>query len=206
MVPRAGALHCLSRTHALHGLVGMTMHRLDAPLDAAADLGIEAALAQLRNSKDVDSDLVKVLDIAIGITGADMGTVQRFEERDDCLRLVASRGISSQAVDFFAIVRRNTNTTCAAAFTQRMRVFVEDISTSYLFVGTRELDILTAGGIVAAQSTPLITSNGRLRGVITTHFREPQIEAAFDHALLDRLAVLIADILEQQESLVPKPA
>ena len=172
-------------------------------LDAAARRKIDAILQRLSNSKDVDADLLQVLDIALGITGADMGTLQRYDERSDCLRIVASRGFSSEALDFFAIVRRDTNTTCAAALTRRMRVFVEDVSTSYLFVGTRELDVLRACGIAAAQSTPLISSNGHLWGVFTTHFEKPQIESAFDLAPLDRLAVQVADSLERREGLVP---
>lgn len=64
---------------------------------------------------------------------------------------------------------------------------------------------LSADGIAAAQSTPLISSNGRLWGMLTTHYRNEQIESEFDHAPLDRLAVQIADILEQRESLVTSP-
>lgn len=165
---------------------------------------IDAILGQLRNSTDLSADLMPVLDAAIGITSADMGTVQRFDEISDSLVIVASRGFSSNAISFFGIVRRDTNTTCAAAFTRRMRVFVEDISTSYLFVGTPELDMLSAGGTAAVQSTPLISSNGRLWGVLSTHFRKAQMESAFDHAPLDRLAVRIADSLEQREGMVPK--
>jgi GAF domain-containing protein len=171
--------------------------------DAATGQKIDAVLQQLRNSRDVGADLLRLLDIAIGITGADMGTLQRFDERADCLKIVASRGFSAEALTFFGVVRRDTNTTCAAALTRRMHVFVEDISTSYLFVGTRELDMLRAGGTAAVQSTPLISSNGRLWGVITTHFREPQRESEFDHAPLDRFAVQVADSLGQLGSLVP---
>jgi GAF domain-containing protein len=179
------------------------MANLRKPSDAATGEQIDAVLQRLRNSKDVDADLLQVLDIAIGITGADMGTLQRFNEDTDCLTIVASRGFSSEALAFFSIVRRDTNTTCAAALMRRMRVFVEDVSTSYLFVGTRELDMLRAGGISAVQSTPLISSTGRLWGVFTTHFREPQIESEFDHAPLDRLAVQVADSIEQREGLAP---
>lgn len=178
------------------------MANLKEPLDAAIGQQI-AVLQRLRNSKDVGADLLRVLDIAIGITGADMGTLQRFDERADCLTIVASRGFSTEALTFFGVVRRDTNTTCAAALMRRMRVFVEDVLTSYLFVGTRELDMLRAGGIAAVQSTPLISSNGHLWGVFTTHFREPQIESEFDHAPLDWLAVQVADSLEQREGLVP---
>ncbi|GAA0021879.1 GAF domain-containing protein [Bradyrhizobium sp. B024] len=179
------------------------MANVKEPLDLAAGQQIDAVLQRLRNSKDVGADLLQVLDIAIGITGADMGTLQRFDERADCLTIVASRGFSTEALICFGVVRRDTNTTCAAALMRRMRVFVENVSTSYLFVGTRELDMLHAGGIAAVQSTPLISSNGHLWGVFTTHFREPQIESEFDHAPLDRLAVQVADSLELREGLVP---
>ena len=179
------------------------MAKLTERLDAAIGQQIDAVLQRLRNSKDVDADLLQVLDIAIGITRADMGTLQRFDERTDCLTIVASRGFSSEALAYFGIVRRDTNTTCAAALMRRMRVFVEDVSTSYLFVGTRELDMLRAGGISAAQSTPLISSSGRLWGVFTTHFHNPQIEREFDPAPLDRLAVQVADSLERREGPLP---
>jgi hypothetical protein len=88
--------------------------------DAATGQQIDAVLQRLRTSKDVGADLLQVLDIAIGITGADMGTLQRFDERTDCLTIVASRGFSREALTFFGIVRRDTNTTCAAALMRRM--------------------------------------------------------------------------------------
>lgn len=179
------------------------MATLNKPLDAATGQQIDAVLLRLRNSKDVRADLLQVLDIAIGTAGADMGTLQRFDESADCLTIVASRGFSTEALAFFGVVRRDTNSTCAAALMRRMRVFVGDVSTSYLFVGTRELDVLRAAGIVAAQSTPLISSKGHLWGVFTTHFSEPQRESEFDHAPLDWLAVQVADSLEQQEGRVP---
>lgn len=173
------------------------------PLGAATGQQIDAVLRRLRHSRYVGPDLLRVLDIAIGMARADLGTLQRFDESADCLKIVASRGFSSEALAFFDVVHRDTNSTCAVAFTRRMQVFIEDISTSYLFVGTRELDTLRAGGISAVQSTPLISSNGRLWGVLSTHFREPQIESEFDHAPLDRLSVQVADSLEKQDGSAP---
>jgi hypothetical protein len=183
--------------------VGTTMQRLTEPLDAAIGQKIEASLARLRNSSDFNLDLLPVLDVAIGMTGADMGTLQRYDGSTDQLILVASRGFSSETLSFFSVVRRDTSSTCAAALAQRMRVFVQDISTSYLFVGTRELDVLSANGVAAVQSTPLISSAGGFCGVLSTHFRKMQPENAFDHAPLDRFAVQIADSLEHQEGLTP---
>jgi hypothetical protein len=179
-----------------------TLRRLTELLEAKTGRQIDAALTRVRDSRDLDSDLLPVLDIAIDMTGADMGNLQRFDESADCLTFVASRGFSSEALSFFGVVRRDTNSTCAAALTRRMRVFVEDVSTSYLFVGTRELDVLRAEGVAAVQSTPLISSNGRLWGVLSTHFHEAQTESAFDHTAFDRFAVQIADSLEQRDAVM----
>jgi GAF domain-containing protein len=145
------------------------------------------------------SDLQRALDIGIAVASADMGTLQRLDEENDCLKIVASRGFSNDVLAFFGSVRRDTNSTCAAALTQRMRIFVGDVSTSYLFVGTQELEVLRACGVAAAHSTPLISSSGRLWGVFTIHFRKPQPESGFHYAPLDQLAVQVANSLEQRE-------
>lgn len=158
-----------------------------------------------RTLKDDGSDLITILDITIQITGADMATLQRFDDSSDTLELVASRGFSARALGFFGTVYRDTNTSCAVAFTRRMRVFVEEISTSYLYVGTRELALLRADGIAAVQSTPLIDSNGHLWGVLSTHFREVQSECAVDLAPLDRFASQTADSLNGREKWMPPP-
>jgi GAF domain-containing protein len=167
-------------------------------LGAAAGQQIDAILQRLTQSEDVNSYLQQILDVAITMTGADMGTLQRFDDKNDCLRIVASRGFSNEALRFFGTVRRDTNTSCAAALTRRMHVFVGDIPTSYLYVGTPELDMMRAIGVAAAQSTPFISSSGRLWGVITAYFREPQLEDDFNRAQLDRLSVQVADSLEQR--------
>lgn len=125
------------------------MARPNGSQDAAIDRQIDAALQRLRNAKDNGPEVVPLFDIAIRMTGADMGTLQRFDEKTDSLELVASRGFSTQALSFFGTVRRDTGTSCAVALSRRMRVSVEDISTSYLYVGTRERAMLSAGGFAA---------------------------------------------------------
>jgi GAF domain-containing protein len=159
---------------------------------------LDAILERLPQAEGIDTLLHEVLDAAIQIAGADKGSLQVFDATDDCLRIVASRGFPDHVLKYFEVVRRNTNTTCAAALTRRMRVIVNDVSTSYLFVGTPELDVMREIGVAAAHSTPLISRSGRLCGVITTHFCEPQRKGEYDPAPLDRLAVQLADCLERK--------
>jgi len=101
-----------------------------------ADCRVEAILKRLSQVEDVESYLSEVLDATIMAAGADMGTLQRFDDDEDCLRIVASRGFPDHVLKYFEIVRRDSHTSCGAALKRRMRVVVDDVSTSYLYVGT----------------------------------------------------------------------
>ena len=101
-----------------------------------ADCRVEAILKRLSQVEDVESYLSEVLDATIMAAGADMGTLQRFDDEEDCLRIVASRGFPDRVLKYFEIVRRDSHTSCGAALKRRMRVVVDDVSTSYLYVGT----------------------------------------------------------------------
>ena len=103
-----------------------------------------------------------------------------------------SRGFAAEFLKYFETVHPHSNTTCAAALMRRMRVVVDDVSTSYLFVGTPELDIMRSVNVAAAHSTPIISRSGRLWGVVTTHFHHTQALDRYDPTLLDRLAVNLA--------------
>ena len=137
--------------------------------------------------------LQKILMTAIGAAQADSGTVQQYDSAGDCLRIVASYGLPDQALTLFRIVHRDTNSTCAAALTQRMRVVVGNIAASYLFVGTRELTALQKAGVAAAHSTPIIVDNGQLWGVLTVHFRAPLANAQYDPTPMERAAARFAE-------------
>ena len=164
------------------------------------DQRLGAVLKRLGQADDTNSLLRDVLDIAIDVAGVDMGTLQRYDDHDDCLRIVTSRGFSDRLLTHFEVVRRDTNSSCAAALKRRMRVVVNDVAKSYLFVGTAELGILQEAGVAAAHSTPLIGSSGCLWGVVTTHFREPQPEHKYKPTPLDRLAVILADHLDAPDA------
>jgi hypothetical protein len=142
----------------------------------------------------------EVLDAAIKIAGADMGVMYRFDEEHDCLRIVTSQGFSDHLLKYFAVVRRDTSTTCAAAFTQRIRVVVDDVSTSSLFRDRPELDVMHVLGVAAAHSTPIIGASGRLWGVFTTHFRAPQMHKSYVPLMLDCIAVELAGCLDRLAS------
>jgi hypothetical protein len=139
----------------------------------------------------------EILDAAIEIAGADMGVMYRFDEENDCLRVVASEGFSGHLLKYFAVVRRDAKTTCAAALAMRTRVVVDDVSTSDFFRDSSELGVMHELDVAAAHSTPIIGASGRPWGVFTTYFRPPQMPTSYNPLMLDRLASELADCLDR---------
>ena len=138
----------------------------------------------------------EILDAAIEIAGADMGVMYCFDAENDCLRAVATQGFSDHLLKYFAVVRRDAKTTCAASFAMRDRVVMDDI-TSGLFPGSSEHRVMRELGVAASHSTPILGASGRLWGVFTTYFRAPQMSASYDPLMLDRLAAELADCLDR---------
>ena len=52
----------------------------------------------------------------------------------------------------------------------------------------------------AVHSMPLIGGCGRFRGVLSTHWRQPQTETGYDVALLDFLARQVAEQMERPQA------
>lgn len=153
---------------------------------------LQEAIDRIGQADDLTALLHEVLVSAIALTGAGLGTIQQYDLCEDCLKIVTSHGFPDDVLANFLIVRRDTNSSCAASFKQRMRVVVLDVSNSYLFVGTKELSLLQQAGVAAVHSSPLITRSGRLWGVITMHFRGKLRENEYEPAALDGLALRLA--------------
>jgi GAF domain len=70
-------------------------------------------------------------------------------------------------------VRPGSGSTCGAALATGNRSIVPDIELSDLVAGSESLETFRQTGIRAVQSTPLVSRDGRLLGMISTHWRNP---------------------------------
>jgi hypothetical protein len=129
-----------------------------------------------------------------------MGTIQLLDHGAGSLKIAVSRGFSAPFLSFFATVTPTNNCAGGAVLNHRMRITVDDVATSYLFVGTPALDAMMAANARAAHSTPLLSRSGRLMGVISTYWQRPLQGMPYDPAPLDRMATHLADCLEQLRS------
>ena len=176
-------------------------------------LRLEAELADTRLLQTVSAEIVheanvdvlyqKILDAAVSIMRSDFGSMQMlYPERGAAgeLRLLAFRGFSPEAAQFWTWVRADSKCTCGVALQTGNRVIVEDIERCEFMIGTDDQRTYRETAIAAVQSTPLVSRAGKLVGMISTHWRKPHQPSERDLRLLDILARQAADLLERKKA------
>jgi PAS domain S-box-containing protein len=148
---------------------------------------------------DLDSLYKRVLDLAIKLMSADMGSMQRFHPEQRELRLLAWKGFQLSSAAFWERVHPESASTCGAALSVGHRVMVPDVEASDFMAGTADLHAYRQSGIRAVQSTPLISRSGRLLGMISTHWRKPHQPTERAFRLFDVLARQAADLIERTQ-------
>jgi PAS domain S-box-containing protein len=169
-----------------------------AELEAMACLQ-EVGMRCLQTGYDLKGSLNAVLDAAISLTKAARGTMQLLDPSSGGLTLAAHQGFERPFLDFFSVVRHQP-CVCSAAMAARERVIVEDVMQSDIFAGSPSLRVLLDAGVRAVQSTPLISSSGKLLGMISTHYAAPHRPGQRELRLMDLLARQAADYLERKQA------
>lgn len=113
--------------------------------------------------------LDNILQQAMMMNGTNAGTLQIINNNDQSLEIACSAGLSDEFIEHFQKVTINDGSVCGRALHARETVFVGDITQDKSFA--RHLYLAMRNNINAVQSSPLISSNGRLIGVMSTHFR-----------------------------------
>jgi signal transduction histidine kinase len=113
------------------------------------------------------------------------------------LRLLAHRGFSSKAAKFWSWVGMESNGSCGAALRAAKRVIVQDVDECEFMAGTDDLKMARDLGIRAMQTTPLLSRDGRLMGMLSTHWKTRHEASEHELDLLDILARQAADFIER---------
>ncbi len=148
-------------------------------------------------ANDVASCLEEVLKVAIDITGADKGNIQLLDNNTDTLRLATQSGFEEPFVEFFECVSTG-DTACGVAMLTKQRVIVENITESEIYAGRPSLEAMREADILAVQSLPLMSSLGKVLGIISTHFCNVHRPSEQELRLMDLLARQTADYLERK--------
>jgi PAS domain S-box-containing protein len=140
--------------------------------------------------------LQAVVDTAIEVTDANMGNLQLFDEATGSLRIAAQRGFERPFLEHFAVVKGG-DAACGEAMRRREQVIVEDVSKSPLF-DAATMEVVKAAGIGAVQSSLMVSREGALLGVISTHWRRPHSPDRDRLRTLEIVARQAADMIQHR--------
>lgn len=145
----------------------------------------------------------KIVDAAVIIMRSQYASMQvLYPETGSIgkLQLVASSGFSPEAQKFWEWVYPATGSSCGATLRAGKRIIISDFANCDFMQGTDTLPLFLAGGIYAAQSTPLYSRGGKLLGMISTHWTYVHTPSERDLSLLDILARQAADLIERNQT------
>jgi PAS domain S-box-containing protein len=162
-----------------------------------ASLRLQEISTLLIQEGNLDALYDRVLDAAVYLMRADVGSMQRYDPEGDELRLLATRGFPAEAIAFWDRVNRNSGTSCGMALSIGRRVVVPDVECEEFMAGTADLEVAREVGLRAMHSTPLISRTGRLLGMISSHWKKPHSPAEHELRALDVLARQAADLIER---------
>lgn len=172
----------------------------DAPDDIELLHGISVALIGEHDSRALYG---RIVEAAVSIMRSQFGTMQLLSPAGDPsgkaghLNLLAHRGLDADALTFWEWVSPTALSSCTQALKQGGRAIIADFEKWPDIAGTEDLLAFRRSGIRSAQTTPLITREGQLLGMISTHWSHPHQPSERDLRLMDILARQAADLLER---------
>jgi PAS domain S-box-containing protein len=178
-------------------------NRKQAEATIIADLRDTQLLRELsvRLASEADIQVLynEIMAAAIGLTRADAGTVQIFDEATQDLVLLATQGFDPNVIAHFHRVNVSSQTSCGLALRSGQRAFI-DFDDPERDDPDGSLQIHLNAGYRSAQSTPLITRSGRPIGMVSTHWCNQYRPTERELRFLDLLARQAADLIEQRRA------
>ncbi|MES2606705.1 MAG: ATP-binding protein [Pseudomonadota bacterium] len=159
---------------------------------------LQSVSAQIIHEENIDTLYQKLVDAAVAVMQSDFGSLQMYYPERGELRLLAASGLNQAAKDFWEWVRADNGSTCSVAMRTGQRFICSDLHSSDYVKGTPDHAMFVAGGVRAAQSTPLYSRSGKLLGMISTHWLRHHTPSDRDLRLLDILARQAADLIERK--------
>lgn len=147
---------------------------------------------------NIDALYQEILGVARALMRSDFASLQGLSPERNELFLLSQQGFSPEATRYWEWVPADHGTSCGLTFARGEAVMVPDIECWDVIAGTEDLRQYRLNGIRAMLSTPLISRDARLVGVITTHWHEPHHPSEREFRLLDVLARQAADLIERR--------
>jgi len=158
------------------------------------------AVARLRPIRQPGLLAGQVLEKVMSLARADRGNVQLVDPQSGALTIIAQYGFDEKFLDHFAVVA-DRGSACGRAAWRNAQLVITDVVADRGFEPHRE--IAASSGFRAVQSTPLADREGRLIGVVSTHYARPYALSARAMRIIKRYADLAGQVLAASSSAAP---
>jgi PAS domain S-box-containing protein len=159
---------------------------------------LHAVINELTQTEDVQVAMERAMEAAIHAMNVDKGLAQVYDEDAGVLRTVANRGLNQQFLDAHVGVRPGDPCVCGTAAATRRAAVCRDVLQDER---TLLRESANHAGFRAVQSAPLLSADGRLLGVLSTHWTEPHEPDERQRRFLDIYAHEAAQVIERQQRL-----
>jgi len=183
--------------------------RVEAELSAQLDdlRRLRTMTTRLIEAPDLPEMLEEVLDAAIALQHADFGNIQLLDATTGILRMVTHRGFSSAFLKHYAGIGADSETACARALRTGERVIIDNVEEDNAYLRHRET--AAKEGYRAVQSTPIRGRGGIIKGMLSTHFRQPHCPSNRELQLTDIYVYLVAELIarfQNEEAMLARQA
>ncbi|HYE74289.1 MAG TPA: MEDS domain-containing protein, partial [Blastocatellia bacterium] len=148
---------------------------------------------KLTRTLELEVVLQEVLSAALSVQNTDLGLLSLYDAPRGGLNLKVQRGFDEAFLNAVEWVPKGAGA-CGTCLEQQQRIIVEDVELDPIFVDYREAG--KAAGFRAVHSTPLMSRDGNIIGVLSAHFRQPHRPTERECRLMDLYARMAADIIE----------
>jgi GAF domain-containing protein len=184
----------LERARRIERYAASARFDLDEPILARQLYATAGRLRQI-GQLEILADLA--LEKMLSLARANRGNLQLADPVSGALRIIAHHGFDAEFLAHFAVVEGDQSA-CGRAAKRNAQVVISDVITDKRFEAHRT--IAAASEFRAVQSTPLVDKNGRLVGVVSTHYPDPYAPSARDLRIIRRYADLIGQVLSSRRN------
>ncbi len=164
---------------------------------------LQSISTELIYEDDVQKTYEKLIDAAVQIMHSQFATLQILhtgDDGEDRLQLLASRGFSPQAASFWQWIAIDSGSAYGEALRKGYPIGVANVMECDFFKGAEDEIIHLKTGINSVQTIPLHSRNGKLLGIMSTHWKDPHKPSERELRLLDVLARQAADLIERRQT------
>ena len=140
-----------------------------------------------------------LLHSTIEASAADFGNIQLFDPANRTLTIVAHCGFGEEFLSYYETVRFDDDCSCAVPLRGSSRTMVSNVATDPVF-DQESRNVLLRANVRSVQSTPLVTTSGKLIGMLNTHYRRIDGPTPLVWKPIDDLAAAFVSKVEVPES------